>query len=526
MIIAKYHILPPDLSIGARPTPLPRRDSTLRDRPPFVVARPSGVAIPAPTLSLPNVRRPAFRTAVQDGKAQMLIPQGVVRTQLAAQHTALTAATTSVLPGLEVIGCGYNVFGMQAEPSCLKRPLLDPQKVQPSAAASVGGRTYQHYPITTVHALSGSRRSTVHGVTLSEHSQELSTRAGLSGGFLGFHAQAEVAVKTVESETYYSEFTDVCETIWLWDIMLNTGNLRQYVLAEALQAIDTWTPENLFDEFGLYFLTGIVIGGRINYVSSTDTFHIQSQTNIAMAAEASYLGFVTGSVASSNQTSVSSFNQYSRTVLTTIGGDPTKGGTSINDPAGYQAFKDSVGVAPVLVDFTLPSTKQPLKPIWDLVDPATPARRDALIAASTPYAARMKEAYGSIYTITGGPRLVSYLVTTKTSNEKDSCGTDSNVYVRLIGVDRFGHPTESGQLKHDDGRNNHERGMTDIIAFDLVPDVGSLTNIGVDHDGTRDAPAWRLESIAVDVPHLGMKYGMRCDRWFDGNSAVIQLLPA
>jgi hypothetical protein len=102
-----------------------------------------------------------------------------------------------------------------------------------------------------------------------------------------------------------------------------------------------------------------------------------------------------------------------------------------------------------------------------------------------------------------------YEVIVKTG-DMDGAGTDSNVYVDLLGskgpsgARRLDHP------KHDD----FEEGAEDTYKIN-VSDLGRLENIRVWHDGKGFGAAWYLEWITVVDRLQWRRYHFPCDKWFD-----------
>jgi len=104
----------------------------------------------------------------------------------------------------------------------------------------------------------------------------------------------------------------------------------------------------------------------------------------------------------------------------------------------------------------------------------------------------------------------AYTVTFKTGTQIGA-GTDSNVYLRMIGEHGS---SEELQLKTEIG--HMERGMTDKYSVSSE-DVGALKKIIVRHDNTGFGPAWYLEWIRVNDGR-GKSYHFECNDWLDKES--------
>jgi len=543
----KFHINQPDVTYVPRPdvvvarqpvaisshirvTDLPRGATRID------VSLPAGTATLAPGISttlspevaVGRVGKPIYRSALHAGTRTMII--GDARglkdyrefpSKFAARYPGVRPA-----PGLEVIGCGYNIFGPYAEASALKRRLFDVNKMPPLEQTLIGNNTYNHWPIVTVHGLSSSKRQTIVGETATKYAESLSVSAGLEAGFLGFHAQTEIDFDMSTTRNMYHAFTNVMDITQVFALHLeDRDDLRNFLMDEALNAIDNadgqWPPDRLFDEFGLYFLTGAVMGGRLNHWSYVDTFYLASNTDLRVMAEADCLGIVGGQSSVQSSTSFATYQNYSVSETATSGGDPTKGGGSIVDQDSYQRWKDSVANNPGFLDFTIPSTKKPLTPIWTL---ATGARRAELEARAPEYENNISRQFLDEHAIDPSRKTVTYVVTTYTGSG-DGAGTDAGIWVVLYGVDRLGNAQETPQLKHDDSRDNHNKNAIDPIEFDGLLDVGELTKIKVIHDGRGEdrGPAWQLEKVEVLCMQNGKLYKAYYNGWLNRNSGVFDL---
>lgn len=425
-------------------------------------------------------------------------------------------------PGLEVIGCGYDVFGLYADSSSLKGRLFDLSKMGPLVQTKIGAKTYNHWPIVTVHPLASSVPCVVTGSTFLEYTQELSVSAEVSGTFKGFHAQAEGDYSRAQTKSQYNAFTNVFDVTSVFAIhLMDRNDLRDFLTPRALEAIDNWDPDRLFDEFGLRFLTGAIIGGRLNHWSVVDTFYLDSQTDLEAMAEADYL-FVVGASSYYHSTSgFKAYQAYSQSETATLGGDPSLGGKSIHDDESYQRWKDSVPENPFFIDFTRPTVKTPLTPIWTL---ALGARRAELEAREPDYIREIVAQFESEHAIDMTRKVRTYCVTTHTGSG-DSDGTPGKVYVNLKGRDRFGNQYESGRLHHRVPGGRHRKGAVDPVSFSVV-DLGELTKISVTHENDGEKNGWGIDLIEVLCQQNGKKYCAPCYTWLEAQVADFDLHPA
>ncbi|WP_316238256.1 MAC/perforin domain-containing protein [Bradyrhizobium sp. SZCCHNR1015] len=525
MFREKIHIEQPDVN-------RPFRAGVVAARKPLVPSSPRAPGVAKHPASGAATRLPAstemllFHTAAHAGLKTMIINDARGfddYRQFSSKFLAQFGVHAP--PGLEVIGCGYNVFGPYAEASSLKRRLFDIGKMSPLAQTRIGNTTYSHWPIVTIHELSQSKRDTIVAKTKVEYAQKLSEKAGLEAGLLGFHAQAEEDYEISTTRDMYSAFTNVIDTTQVFSIHLDDRNdLRNYLTVEALNAIDNadgqWPPDRLFEEFGLSFVTGVIMGGRLNHMSSVDTFFLDSHTDLEVTAEADFLDLVGAGVSVQSSKSLSMYQEHSRSLTETIGGDETKGGGSIVDEASYQRWKDSIAIKPAFIDFTLMTTKKPLTAISDL---AVGARRAELESNRRVFADKVSSPFKEGGLMDGAARAVNYIVTTYTGSGTGA-GTDAGISIILHGIDPLEKSHESPKMLHDDGRDNHNKGAVDSIQFGPLPDLGELTKIDVIHDGKGKRGGWSLEKVEVLCRENGKIYGAFCNNaWLEGNSATFDL---
>ncbi|CAF1123841.1 unnamed protein product [Adineta ricciae] len=107
---------------------------------------------------------------------------------------------------------------------------------------------------------------------------------------------------------------------------------------------------------------------------------------------------------------------------------------------------------------------------------------------------------------------VEYEVTVKTA-KKSGAGTDANVYLGIFGEQG---KVERQQLKEpmDKSRNLFESGATNRFKIN-APDVGKITTIRLEHDGTGLGAGWYVDSVEVRHVSHNETYKFPIDRWLD-----------
>lgn len=111
-----------------------------------------------------------------------------------------------------------------------------------------------------------------------------------------------------------------------------------------------------------------------------------------------------------------------------------------------------------------------------------------------------------------------YKVTVKTG-DKFGAGTDSNIYLRMIGA--LGSTDE---IMIETSKNELERGTIDHYNI-VSDDVGALQKIIIRHDNSGFAPGWYLDWISIS-DGMNKKYNFKCDDWLikDESFGNIKLL--
>lgn len=108
---------------------------------------------------------------------------------------------------------------------------------------------------------------------------------------------------------------------------------------------------------------------------------------------------------------------------------------------------------------------------------------------------------------------------TVVTGDRDSAGTDAQVYITL-----FGAQGNSGEVPLINQRDNFERRQTDGFTSPLLKqDLGNLEQIRIWHDNVGEKPGWFLESITVRNRATDQSWFFPCRRWLalDGDGGLI-----
>lgn len=290
--------------------------------------------------------------------------------------------TLQDIPGSDVIGWSYDVFGQYASAESAIQRLFDfGEKVEIRTDEK---HVYQ-IPSVLEPLWASERRSkylSYSGTTIEKYRTDLATKTGVAGTYGAFSASLEVDFHTTSFRVSTMAFTKIVHLITTWILRLpDLDELRELLLPRVKEELDGGLePSLLFDKYGTHFLSNVIVGARAEYSSATNMERFTSTTSLDIVARASYESIV-GSLSAEHQTSyqqdIDSFRSASRTILRTVGG---KGELAV--PGKWGDWRESVDDRPEFVYFGT-SSNPGLVPMWELC--ADKARKDRLEETYTPY---------------------------------------------------------------------------------------------------------------------------------------------
>jgi hypothetical protein len=288
--------------------------------------------------------------------------------------------TLQDIPGSDVIGWSYDVFGQYASAESAIRRLFD---FGEKAEIRTDEKHVYQIPRVLEPLWASERRSkylSYSGTTIEKYGTDLATKTGVAGTYGAFSASLEVDFHTTSFRVSTMAFTKIVHLITTWILRLpDLDELRELLLPRVKEEIDGGLePSLLFDKYGTHFLSNVIVGARAEYSSATNMERFTSTTSLDIVARASYES-IAGSLSAEHKTSyqqdIETFRSASRTILTTIGG---KGELAV--PGKWGDWRESVDDRPEFVYFGT-SSNPGLVPIWELC--ADKARRVDLKEAFT-----------------------------------------------------------------------------------------------------------------------------------------------
>lgn len=258
-----------------------------------------------------------------------------------------------------VLGCGYDVFGLYADKDSLFSEMFD------LTADDVEARTDAKLDEQTVTMSS-----------TQEYQKQLSVSVGLEGTngmFKGAVSTAFHGDKSSTKEQYYQIHTLKKKCI-IYSIRPSV-KLRDRLRPEVAAALDgTMAPDEFFHTYCSHYLASVVLGGKATFTCRSDRSAHTSKDSFEATASARY-GVIAGSATTTRDESVRQFLAQNHAELHVIGGSVAATLENWNATT-QQDWLRSVDAYPEMIDFT---GKGALVPIWTLCSDA--ARRAAFAAA-------------------------------------------------------------------------------------------------------------------------------------------------
>lgn len=287
---------------------------------------------------------------------------------------------SNYIPGLDILGKGYDVFGRFAHPSGVYNANIFQDFVTLAEAdnsattqASVDGTTYDvPYPVSIVeeHTAEGTY---VQGSSVSNFQSELDVKVKMKGKYKFYSGEARFGfhqAKQTSQQLYYTRFSSLSKAYRL--ALPANSKIRPLLDPDFLAALEsddntTAAIDDFFDRYGTHFLAEIVLGGSNNYYATVEKSSVSTEMEVQASVKASYNSlFASGSVSVDSSYSSTEYeaSTHSETGIETVGGDSTLAPLMLTDEDAYGLWLDSIMVDPALVDFT----DQSLRPIWELCD--------------------------------------------------------------------------------------------------------------------------------------------------------------
>lgn len=316
------------------------------------------------------------------------------------------------LPGVEVIGAGYNPFFEYASADSITVQLFDWRRA-PSKPVSFR-QQYVIPEVVDAQQNDTSQYTNITGASINTYQQNLAASVSASGGFLFFSGSLSTEYNSQSLRKSENEFSRIQQSIGLWSLRLPTvNNLRNYLRDDFRDYLDNLpkTPaaaDEIFNRYGSHFLTGVIMGGRAVFASATNKLTVDRSYSIEVAAQAAYQG-LTGQLKADARAkyseSIQSFFHSSESQGFVVGGDGDKAISAFAGKQEFDDWKNTVANSPDFVNFV---STIPMAEIWQLCKTKEQADylKNHFLRVWAPAQSRARQLYAdyidSLVVITGG----------------------------------------------------------------------------------------------------------------------------
>ena len=269
------------------------------------------------------------------------------------------------MPGVAVLGRGYDVFGEYAKMSGVRDRTLD-MGVQRDYTIP-GGKTYPKPTCVTVLVAEEGLFRVTSGSDYKEYTNSLAVGAGLSGDYTFFSGSIKTDFSLNTSLNRRYRFTSTQERFMKWHLKLPDATSDQFkalLSPDFIKDLNTLPPADLFTRYGTHIIRGIVVGARADYNIKTEETTQNRDWNWSLYAEAKYKSGVSttsGYIDIKQESGYMSFDSNSTAELKVMGGN-VEFANFMGQPDLYAQWIATIGANPVFCDFT----NDGLVPLWAL----------------------------------------------------------------------------------------------------------------------------------------------------------------
>ncbi len=287
-------------------------------------------------------------------------------------------AISNLVPGAEIIGYGFNIFGSYSFDNALK-PLFD--LGEPASWTAPSGTVYQLPAHVSQPGGSSSTATSSTFATSSAFTSYFQGSASVSGSIGAFSASFSSTYDTAQqSQSDYSWALVEADFI-AWHISINysLANVRKDVKedsdwADLPKTFNASNEENVlafynfFTKFGTHFISTVTTGGTLYYYYAISRSSHYSSTAISVSASAEYHGLISNTSAEASAqwgNTAANWTSYRQSHAMTVPAitnvidwvNPAPGTYDRN--GNFAQWKQAVVNNPSRCKFAL-------KPIWDL----------------------------------------------------------------------------------------------------------------------------------------------------------------
>ncbi len=296
----------------------------------------------------------------------------------AAQSEVNAATQLPNLPGLEILGCGYDVTDRFADPDSKRGRIFSLGK-NTEVYRTQWGTEYRlpDESVLDVNDKTSSSFEVSRGGSAEEYTKKLALRANVSVKYGLFSSDVTSNYSEEQRSSINHEFMTVHHRHEVWTLTLNDYESLPMLKTAEDNINGKLSAAEVFTRYGTHVLISGVIGGRAEYHCMVDRSRFTSEQNLEIVAKAAYGGVldIKAGISTVKKETVDRFKENSTTKFRTVGGDFS----ATFDPQSFSDWVKTFRNEPVLIDFT----KGSLVPIFTLAKEA--ARRKELEDAYNEY---------------------------------------------------------------------------------------------------------------------------------------------
>ena len=288
----------------------------------------------------------------------------------------------SLLPGMGLLGYGYDVFSQYASVESGKGLAIDGLAVDPTApdnqTVTIGENSYSYPPSSILDISQDITKTESHEYGSSFQELTKNINASVSGsvnyGVFSASLDTEYSSSTRSSSNVEYDLRSLCVTRLILSLQKDQYSLTESLQTEldALDCTDNSTVEGFFQKYGTHVVTGLILGGTCSYAAHSSETESESSTSFQAHAETCFK-YASGEIEWSSEVEEAQKYVTCDTNLQVVGGDTSK--ISPGSTEGYSEWVASVKNEPEIVAFTSGS----LKPIWEFCTDST--QQEALQSA-------------------------------------------------------------------------------------------------------------------------------------------------
>jgi hypothetical protein len=267
------------------------------------------------------------------------------------------------VPGLDILGHGYDVFDRYADQNSIKLyPLFDWRNKTKCDIRSFWAPEY-----VILKNLSSHSQETISGMSGQEYSKKLAAKVGLEADAFFFQGSVENSFKIdthTTKQNFYVTYMDVTEK---WQIQFDDRedqflSILNPRFKKHLED-ENMPPSELFKMYGTHYIFSAKLGGRADFTSRTAITKKMHKEEIETAVSVQYK-ILKGEATLGAEKSKILEDSNTTTHLYVIGGN-SEFAANINNPGQYKDWAAGIAKLPVLVNFV---DERSLRPIWSLTE--------------------------------------------------------------------------------------------------------------------------------------------------------------